>query len=134
MASKINQQIKDLNKAFENIEGDVDALLADMVEDAAIRTTKTAKRSIKRNTEPKDKRGRGTPPNDRTGELHNSIKYEFDQQKKEAFVYSNEDHGLILETQTNRPWLRPALGRVRRSYKTRIRRALKKALKRADKK
>jgi hypothetical protein len=131
MASKINQQIQDLNKTFDAIDGDIEALLADMVEDAAKTTTKSAKRSIKKDTEPKTAKGKGTAPNDDTGKLYSSIKYIFNQGKKEAFVYSNLDYALILETIRNRPWLRPALKRTRRSYKTRIRRNLKKALKRA---
>lgn len=133
MASKIDQQIAELNKAFDKVGGDVEELLADMVEDAAKATVKGAKRSMKKKTGAKDKRGRGTAPNIDTGELFNSIKYTFDRAKKEAFVYSDVFYGLILETVKNRPWLRPALKRVRRANKTRIRRQLRAAIKRAGK-
>lgn len=134
MASKIDKQIADLNKAFEKINGDVEGLLSDMVEDAAKATQKTAQRSMKRVTGAKDKRGKGTAPNIDTEKLVNSIDYTLDREKQEAFVFSNVFYGLMLETIKNRPWLRPALKRVRRGYKTRIRRGLKNVLKRAEKK
>lgn len=133
MASKIDQQIAALNKAFEEVNGDVESLLANMVEDAAIATQKGAKRSMKKKTGAKDKKGRGTAPNIDTGKLVNSIEVEFNREKKEAFVYSDVWYGLLLETIRNRPWLRPALKRVRRAYKTRIRRQLKAAIKKAGK-
>lgn len=133
MASKIDQQIAELNKAFDDINGDIEELMTNMVEDAANATMKGAKRSMKKKTGAKDKRGKGTAPNIDTGKLVNSIHVKVNREKQEAFVYSDVFYGLILETIRNRPWLRPALKRVRRAYKTRIRRQLKAALKRAGK-
>lgn len=126
--SKINQDISDLNRTLKKFEIETDAILNMVAQDSTETTYKHAVRSIIRPTE-----GDGAPPNLDTGLLALSMGWNYDKQTKRGVVYNIDEKSFNLETIWNRPFLRPALKKVRRSYKSRIKRMMKKAIKRAEK-
>lgn len=75
----------------------------------------------------------GDAPNTDTGRLIGSISVEHQKGSQEAFVGTNLDYGLFLETTLNRPWLEPAKEKEVKFFSDNMANAMDSQIKKAGK-
>ena len=132
-AAPLNQQINTLLATFKEIEGDFDELIAETIGDVAKAIEKRARKSIKRKTIGR-KYGKhiagakGEAPNTQTNELMNSLRTDHTKGEFNAWVGTDEEQAMLLETKAKHPFLRPAMRKGKNDFKRKIRINLKKAI------
>lgn len=115
----IIEGVEELKSAFKNFVFDMDKAIDDAVRVTAFKVQATATLAIRKPSNSGNfvKRGKtvmheiskeGDSPNTDTGRLIGSIQVDHTKGSQVAFVGTNLDYGLFLETTHNRPWLEPA--------------------------
>jgi hypothetical protein len=129
----INKQIDILLNEFKSFNLDFDVLVSETVGDVAEGVKKRAVKSINRKTKGK-KYGthiagqKGKAPNSESGDLARSLKTQQATGDLTAFVGTEDDGAMALETIYKHPFLRPALRKGKNDFKRKIRANLKAAI------
>ena len=89
--------------------------------------------SVKRGKKRHQISAKGQAPNTDTGRLIGSIVTDHRKGSKVAFVGTNLDYGLFLETSKNRPWLEPAREAEIKNFSLTLKKAILSAVKKAAK-
>lgn len=144
MAEFIVKGVKELKSAFKNFVFDMDKAIDEAVRITAFKVQATATLRIR---EPSNsgnfvKRGKtvtheiskeGDSPNTDTGRLIGSIQVDHKKGSQVAFVGTDLDYGLFLETTHNRPWLEPAKISEIKTFSDNIALAMDSQIKKAGK-
>jgi hypothetical protein len=132
-AAPLNQQINELLATFKEIEGDLEALIAETVGDVAKSIEKRAVKSIRRKTIGR-KYGehtagaKGEAPNTKDGDLMRSLRTDHTKGEQTAYVGSDLEESMALEVLYKHPFLRPAMRKGKNDFKRKIRVNLKAAI------
>lgn len=116
MAEFIVKGVEELKSAFKKFVFDMDKAIDDAVRITAFKVQSTAVLAIREPSNSGNFVGKrrhevskeGDSPNTDFGELIGSIQVDHKKGSQVAFVGTDLDYGLFLETTHNRPWLEPA--------------------------
>jgi len=137
--------IKELEKALQAFDIDIDKAIDDAVFITAVKVQNSAIKTIRNpsmGTYVTRYTAGGKPyshvaakegesPNTDTGRLIGSIAMDHVKGQKVAYVGTNVDYGFFLETVQNRPWLQPSLNQEIAGFKINMTRAVQMQIKKA---
>ena len=142
MAKIIVQGEKELAAAFKKFVFNMDDAIDDAVRITAFKVLNTATQDIRepsnsgrfvtKGTVTHEISKEGDAPNTDTGRLIGSIIVDHHKGDQVAFVGTNLDYGLFLETIHNRPWLEPAKVKETAFFKNNLANAMDAQIKKAD--
>lgn len=136
-AAPLNQQINTLLATFKEIGGNFDEVIAETIGDTARAIENRARKSIKRKTFGRRygkhiAGAKGKAPNTKTDELMNSLRTEHAHGEFDAWVGSDLEQSMLLETKAKHPFLRPAMRKGKNDFKRKMRANLKDAINRNE--
>jgi len=142
LAKIIVQGEKELAAAFKKFVFNMDDAIDDAVLITAFKVQNTATQDIRepsnsgrfvtKGTVTHEISKEGDAPNTDTGRLIGSIIVDHHKGDQVAFVGTNLDYGLFLETIHNRPWLEPAKVKETAFFKNNLANAMDSQIKKAD--
>lgn len=138
MANFVINGVKELEQAFGNFIVNSDKVVDDAVRITAFKVKITATTDIRepsnsgrfvtKGTVEHQVSKEGDAPNTDTGRLIGSLQVDHKKGKQIAFVGTNLDYGLFLETTHNRPWLEPAKMKEIKFFADNVTAAMKRAV------
>lgn len=137
-AAPLNQQINTLLAVFKEHAGELDHIIAKTIGDTARAIENRARKSIKRKTIGRRygkhiAGAKGKAPNTKTGDLMNSLRTDHTKGEFNAWVGSDLEQSMLLETKAKHPFLRPAMRKGKNDFKRNMRANLKDAISRSGK-
>jgi len=141
MANIIIKGAEEVQNAFKKFVFDMDRAIDDAVRITAFKVLQTATENIRIPSNSGNFVGKrkhqvskeGDAPNTDTGRLIGSIVVDHKKGEQIAFVGTNLDYGLFLETTHNRPWLEPAKNAEIKFFSDNMANAMDSQIKKAGK-
>ena len=141
MPNVVIEGLQELNSNFKRFVFDMDTAIDDAVRVTAVKVKNTATQNIRTPSHSGKFVGKrqhevskeGDAPNTDTGRLIGSLQIDHHKGKQVAFVGTDLDYGLILETERNRPWLEPAKEAEVKFFADNVANAMDSQIKKADK-